>query len=256
MSQEYKIDDLQLPANSEVLRLVNNYTDIDPIQFIDQEYLMNEGEPGKDIFLVLKGSFLVERDQKISSNQPSPPIAIVNCTPESPSFVGEMAYFGGKARVASVKSAAATYTLRLKPDHLDTIISEYQVLTRCICRQFTKRLGEANETVQRYQQLLHMEMTQSFFNPGEVIFSKGEKADTLCQLIDGTVIRETSTGAEIITMANLNRGIIEPGPFFRNGNRQSSLRAENQCIIVNISNRSMPAIVRNFPEVALQQMAS
>lgn len=251
MPEKLEVAELGIQGDSEILQLLERRPDIELLRFHDDELLVDQDKKDLSIYLVLNGAFKVEGKDKTQA-----PIAIVSCTPKAPVFVGEMAYFGDGVRTASVRSAGATRTLRLTPEHLDIIIEDFPFLTRHICRQFVTRLRETNKELSLLRKQLSMEMTQRFLGQGEVIFTKGEPADTLCQLVDGKVVREDAQGLQTLRPEDLFRGFLEPGPYLRGGKRISTIRAEGSAVVVSIARASLAAVLRNFPQLAMQELTA
>jgi len=251
MATPFDLKELSFPEGSEIPGLLEQCPDIDALRFSDEEYLVKEGEEGDSIYLLLRGSVLVEKGIAAPGAPRSNAVAVITCKPESPAFIGEMAYFGAGARTASVKSAAASYALRLTSAHLDTLIEHFPALTRIICRQFTRRLSEMNQAVEKYRAQMTMNMEQVIKSPGETVFTAGAPADVLYQLVDGTVT--LTEGAEVVTLTqdSGHMGFIEPGPFFAGKQRLTTCAAKTPAILIAFSKDTMAGVARNFPELLL-----
>jgi CRP-like cAMP-binding protein len=252
MPKPYHPDELHLPADSEIYALLKQCPDIACVKFLDGEYIIREHELGTDIFLVLKGSYVVEQSSPGPHKQRATILAINTGETDTPSFVGEMAYFGSCPRTASVRSSGASHTCCLKPDHLDIILEHYPLLTRIICRQFTERLKNANEQLRSLQEERSMVVEQLFLNPGDILFKQGQSANKLYQLVDG-VLRRLETN-EQITIRTGYEGFIDPGPFFRGECYSTTVKAETPALLIAIDAVSTLAAIRNFPELIVKAL--
>ena len=165
-------------------------------------------------------------------------------------FVGEKAYLGGGFRTASVRSSGKTYTLSLKPEYLDVIINEFPAFTSILCRQFTSRLTKANRLLKEANENLFMESKLIIKQPGEIVTKMGEKAETLYQLVDGVLVGEEKK--ETNHPANTLLGFVDPGPFFRDGEYGTTVKAKTVVYLTAISKNSKLGVIRNFPELILK----
>jgi len=196
MPDPFDLARLELTDDSEFLRLVREYADIEALRYRDGEYLMREGEASQEVFLVLKGAFVVER-ASARPDLPSSILATILCTPEQPGIVGEMAYFDALVRSASVRSSGSSFVLRLKPTHIDALIAGFPDLTRIICAQFSGRLREMNRTLGDFQSKFALYPQQCMAEPGEILFKEGDPAGTLFQLATGPVRLERNGLVEL-----------------------------------------------------------
>jgi len=245
----FDLTELSLPKNSPILSFVKHCRDVQPVRFDEGDYLFNENELSRDVYLVLSGAYVIEQGRTPLDGRPTAILSTVMSEPDSPSFVGEMAYLGKVPRTASVRSSGCTFALQLKPQHLDLIIEKFPFLTQILCRQFAERLRETNNQFRELQSLLAMNASHRFAKPEEVLFRKGDKAELLYQLISGEAIRE-ETG-ESLTPDNLPAGFIEPGCFLRGGQYPYTVKSTMMSLVVFIKRDSHLAFIRNYPEVVL-----
>lgn len=250
MSEAFKLAELELARRSEIYRFFKQCPDIAFIRFFDGEVIVQEGDTANDIYLILMGSYIVEKSHENPASTKPAVLAMVNSDLNNPSFVGEMAYFGACSRTATVRSSMCTHACRLKPWHLDVILDHFPVLTRVICRQFTDRLKNTSEQLRVYQEQRAMKAEQVFKNAGDTVLKKGEKAEILYQLVLGRLKNE-ETG-EVILPESTAAGFIEAGAYFRGGVYSSSLTALDHSLLVAIDSGSKLAAIRNFPELILK----
>jgi len=242
---------LELAEGSEVQRLLAAHPDIEPLKFKDGEYLVRENEDSLDLFLVLKGAFVVER----ASNRPDVPpvlLATVLCDLEKPGIVGEMAYLGTHRRSASVRSSGGSFVLRLKPVHVDAVINDFHGLTRAVCTQFSWRLRETSRALAELQGRFALGPQQRLAKPGERLFTLGDPAGTLFQLVTGSVKLERELGEEIVRPDQLAQGFLEPEVFFRNRLHTATATVEEPAFLVAIDRDFIQGVVRSYPELVLK----
>jgi CRP-like cAMP-binding protein len=246
MPNSFDLAELNIPQSSEIHALLKEFADIRTLRFEDGEYLIRQNEAAVDTFIVLSGSYVVEQSSAEDEERLRGTLAVVMSDLDSPSLVGEMAYLGGGFRTASVRSSGSTYTLRLKPKHVDGIIARFPFFTRVLCRQFTARLGEANQALRN----MSMESELIMKKASEMVIEKGQKADTLYQLVEGSLVRDTND--EEIRPDDTYFGFIDPGPFFRNSEYESTVKTKTAASLVAISENSKLSVIRNFPELILK----
>lgn len=255
MPETYDLTRLALPEGCDVNRLVEKCPNVACVRFSDGEYLVREGEASDDIYLVLRGSYVVEHPSADADNQPAATLGLESIEVEDPAFIGEMAYFGQAPRTASVRSSGSTHTLQLKPAHLDVIIAEFPFFTRVLCRKFTERLREANQLLDKFQKRTVIAARQITKAPGEQVFKQGEPADTLYQLVDGVLVREKGGSEETVQRDRQMMGFVDPGPYFKESAYEATVKAKTQAMLVAIPASSKQAVVRNYPEILLRLYA-
>jgi len=253
--EPFNLDSIDLPADSEIHALLRACPDIESLRFGNDEFLIHGSDPAQDIFLLLRGHCLVEQPDAPRERTPGNELAVLQAEPDAPVFVGEMAYLGDALRSASVRSVMATHTLRLKPAHLDTIMDHFPGFTRVLCRQFARRLGEANTAIKRHQKNNAMDVEQRFLSPGEVLVEEGTPADKLFQLVDG-VLLEKGEPEKTIRTEGEGPTFIGTRPFFLGGTHPSRIVAKTPAIVVALGKSREAAIIRNFPELALALIRS
>lgn len=251
MPEPYLLDSIDLPPDSEIHALLAACPDIDPLRFGDDEFIIQGGDSAQDVFLLLRGHCLVEQPDAPRERTPGNELAVIHAEPDAPVFVGEMAYLGDGFRSASVRSVLATFTLRMKPAHLDIIMERFPGFTRILCRQFALRLGEANVFIKRYQKNSAMDVEQRFLNPGDTVVEAGAPADRLLQLVDG-VLTEHSEPARLIRTDENGPVFVGSRAFFLNRPHPHRISAKTAAILVTLGKSREEAIVRNFPELVLE----
>ncbi|MDP7639700.1 MAG: cyclic nucleotide-binding domain-containing protein [Candidatus Hydrogenedentes bacterium] len=131
MAQEFTLEDLGIPSGSEFHRLVERCGGSRLLRYDDGETLVERGDPSRDAYLILRGGYVVRREESKDS------VAEGQVTdPSAPEFVGELVYLGRGRRSASVAALGETFAICLKPEHMDTIMEEFPMFTRILCKQF------------------------------------------------------------------------------------------------------------------------
>ncbi|MBP8128191.1 MAG: cyclic nucleotide-binding domain-containing protein [Candidatus Hydrogenedentes bacterium] len=256
MPESCPLDALALPDASQVHELLRLCPDAEPVRFLDEEFLVAPGEPGLDIYLVVRGSCLVEDNDATHERRPGHELAIIHGTPENPVFVGEMAYLGGGYRTAAVRSALNTVALRLKPAHLDLIIERLPFFTRILCRQFSKRLAEANACLKRFHADMAMQSRSVLALPGDIVCTRGEPAQELFQVLEGTVVETWDDQEREITGLCEAPVFLEARAYLRGGRYERSVRAKTRVILFAVNAASRLAVLRNFPALALEALGA
>lgn len=251
MPEPFDLQRLKIADPIPYLELLDRCPGVALRRYADDETLITEGAESRDVFLVLQGACVVETAPGPESGNRPQTLAIINATPASPAFLGEMAPLGTGNRTAGVRCSGAVFTVVLPPDSLDVLVNELPFYTRCVCRQFAERLREANQVIKDHQRDNALQADLVVRQPGETVFKTGDRADRLFQLVEGIVQVETQAGQESFAAAQLPDGFIEPGPFFRNAPYESTATAETTAMLVSISNQSLKAVVRRYPNLLL-----
>ncbi|HJV48262.1 MAG TPA: cyclic nucleotide-binding domain-containing protein [Geothrix sp.] len=239
---------LDLASDAELGPLMAACPDILALRFRDGELLIREGEDSQDLFIVRKGSLVVEKAQPNGTHQP---LAQLECHPERPVVVGEMAYFGAQRRAATVRAVGACQALHLRPAHLDAIMAGFPGLTRILCRQFTSRLKEANEELRdlraRFDCMPQRRMTQ----PGETLYEAGVEAQSVFQLAMGAVRIEGTSGSRVLRAEDLPSGFLGLREYLLGLPYADTAVAEEACFLAVIGAERREAFLRSYPALIL-----
>ena len=250
MPEAFDIRLLCLDGISELPSLVSRCPDVECLAFHDGEYLMREGEESQDLFIVVEGAYVVERPPDLPGAQASL-LATVMVDPGEPSFVGEMAYFGSQRRSASVRSSGRTLALCLKRHHIDVIVEHYPGLLKIIFRQLTERLVETNGSLKELQARFALAPERRMGSAGERLFSAGDPADKLFQLLMGEIRVEDATGSRLVRPEDLAQGLLEPEAFLRGRPHRLAATVENTAFFLVVDAARREAVVRSYPGLAL-----
>jgi CRP-like cAMP-binding protein len=238
-------------AGPEISSLLEKCPDVAPLRYWDGEFLILEGDVDEDLFLVLKGSLIVERGGPPATN-----LAILMCVPEEPVMVGEMAYFGDRRRTASVRSVGSTLALRLAPRHVDFVVGSLPGLTRILLQQLTRRLRESNDALQGYLGRFQLDPRPLNLVQGEGLFSEGDGANTLYQVITGSVrIREAGAERDV-GPEELPDGFLGLEDFLRARPHRYSASAAASSFLMVLDGARREDFVRCYPGLALQILDS
>lgn len=136
------LDEIRSLALNEIQALTLIHPEIQTLLYRAGEWLFQESDVSNKVFIVLHGTYSVEKERaELVLDE-------VTCDVEHFAIVGEMACLGGQSRTASVRARTECHVLVLAPEHLETVMERFPMLTRVICRQFALRLKAANETIQ------------------------------------------------------------------------------------------------------------
>ncbi|HEY3399237.1 MAG TPA: cyclic nucleotide-binding domain-containing protein [Geothrix sp.] len=240
---------LDLASDPELGPLLTACPDIAPLRFRDGELLVVEGESSQDLFIVRRGSLVVEKAMPEGGTRP---LAHIECSVEAPAIIGEMAYFGAQQRTATVRAVGSCQALHLKPAHLDAIMAGFPGLTRILCRQFTSRLKEANEELQDLRARFDLAAQRRMVQAGETIFRAGEPADAVFQLAMGTVRLEDAAGSRLLRAEDLPSGFLGLEAYLRRRPQAATATAEAACFLAVIGADHRTAFLRNHPELVLK----
>jgi CRP-like cAMP-binding protein len=254
MPEECDCRPFLMPFGSEIESLLQRFSDIEALRYLNDEFLVKEGNVDKDIFLVLRGSMVVEQSGEDRGILRPSTLAMISCEPKSPSFIGEMAYLGSCKRTASVRCVGAVTTLKLTPSHLSAILDDYPALTRLLCRQFTMRLKETSEHLSKLEKNFSLQARHLFKKEGAKIFVKGEPANMLYQVIDGAVALEGKEGS--IPPENFRESFLGLKEYLLELPYQETIRATTPVMLVAIEKSSRIAFIRNYPELVLDVLKS
>ncbi len=243
-----------LPVGSEIESLLLRFPDVAALNFLNDEFLIRENEVDQDVYLVVRGSYVVEQIGTDRGCLRPSTLASVSNSPKSPSFVGEMAYLGSCRRTASVRCVGAVVAFHLQPCHLDAIFENYPLLTRLLCRQFTLRLKETSEHLSHLEAKWNLNAQHVFKSAGETVFTKGKPCLTLYQLVDGflqiegrpePVNADAWEGGFVALKEFL---LVQPCPF--------TATAHTPLILVAIEEASRLSFIRHYPQLVLDCLAT
>jgi CRP-like cAMP-binding protein len=154
-----------------------------------------------------------------------------------------------------VRSCGRTHTLRLEPRHIDGILDGFPMLTRVICRQFSRRLQDTDGALRALQARFALNPSRRMAGPGERLFAPGDPAGELFQLVAGAVRLERDGVARVVAPEDLPQGLLEPEPFLKGGLHRTTATAEDLAFLAVIGRADREAVVRCFPELVLRILA-
>ena len=255
MPQPYAIASLNLEPGAEVLRLLAQFPDIEPVSFLDGARMVQEGEDSQEIFIVLRGALVVEQAPALAGGAPAM-LACINAEPDDLAILGEMAYLGSQLRAASIRSVGRTHALRLEPRHIDGILEGFPMLTRVICRQFSRRLQDTDQSLRTLQGRFSLNPAQRMAQAGDILFTRGEPATSLFQVVAGSIRLDGPGGSRLVAPEDLSQGLLEPGPFLAGRAQAVTATAEAMTFLAVIDAAHREALVRCFPELVLELLAA
>ncbi|MBI1751956.1 MAG: cyclic nucleotide-binding domain-containing protein [Acidobacteria bacterium] len=244
---------LDLGSDPELGRLLAAHPDIEPLRFRDGERLVVEGEDSQDLYILLKGALVVEKALPDGTQRP---LAHLECRPQAPVIVGEMAYFGTQRRTATVRAVGSCQALHLKPSHLDAIMAGFPGLTRILCRQFTTRLSEANQELRDLRARFDLAASLRMVQPGEVLLRSGEPAHTLFQLTLGAIRVDAGGTSRLLHAEDLPDGFLGLEAFLRGTPHPFTATVEEPSFLAVIEAGRREAFLRSYPALVLGVLQS
>lgn len=251
MADDFELSVLGEDPASELRQLLARCPDIARRRYADGDFLVREGAEDRDLYIVVKGAFTVERPAAVPGGRPVI-LASALCDPDSVAIVGEMAYFGTARRTASVRCSGATYVLRLEPRHIDVILGGFPMLTQVICRQFTVRLKETNDALQALQRLFALAPEKRMAAPGELLFRAGDLPGSIQQLLVGRVRLEGAEGARSVGPEDLVLGFLEPEAFLGRRPHRLTATVEQDAFLAAVPETQKETLLRCHPQLALR----
>lgn len=251
MPEKYDISYLDLPEEMEIPALVRQCPDIEPRLYREGEYLMREGEESQDLFIVIEGAYVVARGPEVAKAAPTI-LATVVVEPGQPSIVGEMAYFGTQRRSASVRCVGRTLALCMGRQHIDAIVEHFPGLLKVIFRQFSQRLIETNDSMKELQSRFSLDPERRMANGGDVLFTAGDPADKLFQIVMGEIRVDGDDGSRVVKPNDLPQGFLEFGTFLKSGRYSVTATVESMAFVLVVDADKRNAVVRSYPQLALE----
>jgi CRP-like cAMP-binding protein len=242
---------LDLSSDPELGPLLAAHPDIEPLRFHDGERLVTEGEASQDLFIVRRGSLVVEKALPDGTQRP---LAQIECTVAAPAIIGEMAYFGARQRTATVRAVGACQALHLKPEHLDAIMAGFPGLTRILCRQFTTRLKEANDELRDLKARFELSAERRMAEAGEILYEAGSEAQAVFQLAMGTIRIQDPAGTRLLRAEDLPGGFLGLRAYLLGRPHTETAVAEEPCFLAVISAGRREAFLRCYPAEALTSL--
>ena len=249
MAQEFSLEDLGIPPGSEFHKLIERCEGSRLLRYGDGEALVEKGDLSKEVLLILRGGYVVQREDNqggVAEGQVPDPSA--------PAFVGELAYLGRGRRSASVAAVGETFAIGLTPEHMDTIMEEFPMLTRILCKQFADRLRNTTEALAESQKLFELGGERVAKTAGETIIEKGEPADTLYQCLEGSLVQVTPDGEAPLDAKSLFMGFLDPASYLADGAYSLTVKAGTNVTLLAIGKRAQFAVVRSLPDLALRSL--
>lgn len=242
---------LDLLPGSELAELVRRCPDAPLLRFRDGEQLLREGDTGRDLLVVARGSLVVERN-----GNPPALLAQLSADEDAPVVLGEMAYFGAEPRSASVRCVGTAFAVVLAPVHVDLVLDAFPGLTRLICRQFTSRLRETSAALAEFRRGQDLGGRPRHLQDGEPLFAAGAPAASTYQLVLGRLRVEGPEGTHDLGPEDLPGGFLELGPWLRQEPHGCSARAEGPAVLAEVESGRRSAFLRRFPDLALAALTA
>ncbi|MBI2421458.1 MAG: cyclic nucleotide-binding domain-containing protein [Candidatus Hydrogenedentes bacterium] len=250
MPEPFAPESLDIAGSAALQAVLARCPHAECIKYRNDEYLITKGDASQEVFLLIRGSCVVEAYPPQENAPRGGELALLEGKLDHPTVLGEMAYLGEGLRTASVRSVMNTWTIRLQPEDLDVIIAQIPELARILCTQFTARLREANRQITRFQQKLQMQFEERFLAAGETLYEAGAPADILYQLLSGTLLLDVN--GEISECRSGDEVFVEPAAYFRDLPCAATVKAKGPAMLMGVNKDSKEAVIRNFPQLILK----
>ena len=145
--------------------------------------------------------------------------------------------------------------LCLQPNHLDIIIDRFEQLRRLLFRQFTDRLRQSNDALIRLQNQLSMDTQKVILKPDQVLFTSDQPADTLYQLVSGSLELRESERKITLTPGMLPHDFVLPESYLRSTRYQVDAVALTGCILISVDQKSKQGFIRCYPDLCLRVLS-
>lgn len=245
------------------------------------EVLIREGDIDRDLWLLLEGRFHV-----IKRVRPDLPLGVL----QAGSFCGEIAWFTGQSRTASVVAAEAGRALRFRFDALDTLEPDllfkiyHNLLADLMGRlrtmnQLLFRLAQLERghfgsamstspigyipgtrlmeqlTPEEQRVLRELQPGAEKVRAGEFLFRAGRRYDTFFLLFKGCVVATLNEDPGLMLIHLGPDRVLGMDAFFRDGVQGANLIAAENCEGLRISLHDFETLDRRFRLKFYWQMA-
>lgn len=255
MAEAIDWEGLGLPPDGMLQALRLRCPDATPMRFADGDLIVDAQDTSRACVLLVRGSCLVEEPGGEVQRRAGHEIAVVEASPESPVFIGEMASLvEGTERVATVRSAMNAWGIRLAPADLDIIIEHFPDLTRILCRALSQRLREVSLHLRWFRNAFALDFSHVLFAAGDILCRQGDPPGPLWQLIQGSVQLEQDGTTTICHAEATQPCFLDLGAYLRCSAYTSTALALTPVVALCIPIQSRHAFLRNYPEQVLQTL--
>lgn len=218
-----------------------------PLRYADGEVILAASDASRDVVLLLRGSALAIAPDADPARRVGKEIAVLEARPGAPVFIGEMAALDEGARTATIVSAMTAWGLRLAAADLDRIIESLPALTRILCRTFSERLRSAGDALGRMRAQSALDARHEARSPGDCLFTRGQPADALWQLLEGEVALTDPAGERRVRPAPNAPCLLDLRAYLCGAPHTATATATAPCLLLAMDAAARDAVVRNHP---------
>ncbi len=217
-------------------------------EYDDGEYVVREGDTDQDFFILEQGSIVVEKQGGDRAARP----LILNATLYQRGHLiafGELAYFVGGVRTASVRSTGRSIVLRFPPATFGEIFRKHPAMAEQMFQLLGEHLRRTSEELRTLQSRLAAPSENRTVPAGTVLFEAGSRADTLFQCLLGQVRLEGPKGTQ--TTDSSGEGLLDLLPYLSGGTHAGKAVCATDCMLLAFGPDARAGVLHAFPEAAL-----
>jgi CRP-like cAMP-binding protein len=256
VATRFELAELPEPERALAAAVVAACPEAQALRFSDGEVILDASDASRDFVLLLRGCALAIEPGASPESRVGKEIGVLEARPDAPVFIGEMAALDAGCRTATIVSAMTAWLLRLPAADLDTIIEGFPGLTRALCRAFSERLRGTGEALRRARQATGLEPRVESRGAGERLFTAGEPANQLWQVIEGAVHLDSATGRHTCAPDGDTPCLLDLRAYLCGAPHPVTATTERACVLVRFGPEGRDAVVRNHPALVRALLAA
>lgn len=222
-------------------------------EYEDGEYVIREGDADQDFFILEQGSIVVEKEGADRSARP----LILNATLYQRGQLiafGELAYFVGGVRTASVRSTGRSIVLRFPPATFGEIFKNYPAMAEQLFRLVGDHLRRTSEDLRTLQARFAVSPQEKTVPAGTVLFEAGDRADTLYQCLLGQVRLDGGRAPRSAGGGDGPEGLLDLRAYLAGGAHGERAVAATDCTFLVFGPGARGGVLHAFPEAVLRAL--
>lgn len=223
-------------------------------EYEDGEYVIREGDADQDFFILEQGSIVVEKQGTDRSSRP----LILNATLYQRGQLiafGELAYFVGGVRTASVRSTGRSIVLRFPPATFGEIFRKHPAMAEQLFRLVGDHLRRTSEELRALQSRFGVSPQTREIRAGAVLFEEGARAETLYQCLLGRIRLDLPGGSRTVSGSDpAGQGLVDLLPYLSGGNHPAKGIAETDCALLAFGPQAREGVLHAFPQAVLEAL--
>lgn len=222
-------------------------------EYDDGEYVVREGDTDQDFFILEQGSIVVEKQGEDRRSRP----LILNATLYQRGHLiafGELAYFAGGVRTASVRSTGRSIVLRFPPATFGEIFRKHPAMAEHLFQLLGEHLRRTSDELRMLQSRLAVPSETRNAPAGTVLFEAGSRADTLYQCLLGQVRLEGPKGMRTVDASG--EGLLDLLAYLSAGMHAERAVCATDCMLLVFGPGARAGVLYAFPEAVLKGLSS